>query len=55
MSDLTSLANIGPAMERDLTRLGIRCVADLVRRDPVELYRAPSTAAATIPVCSTRS
>ena len=38
MSDLTSLANIGPAMERDLTRLGIRCVADLVRRDPVELY-----------------
>jgi hypothetical protein len=38
VSDLTSLANIGPAMERDLTRLGIRCVADLVRRDPVELY-----------------
>lgn len=38
MSDLTTLANIGPAMERDLTRLGISSVADLVGRDPVELY-----------------
>ena len=38
MSDLTTLANIGRAMERDLTRLGVRSVADLVGRDPVELY-----------------
>ena len=38
MSDLTTLANIGPAMARDLTRLGVSCVADLVGRDPVELY-----------------
>ena len=38
MSDLTTLANIGPAMERDLTRLGVSSVADLVGRDPVELY-----------------
>ena len=57
VSDLTTLANIGPAMARDLARLGVSSVADLVGRDPVELYErwAPSTAAATIPVCSTRS
>ncbi|MGI5126539.1 helix-hairpin-helix domain-containing protein [Pseudonocardia sp. CA-107938] len=38
MSDLTSLANIGPAMERDLSRLGIRRVTDLAGQDAVELY-----------------
>jgi Pathogenicity locus len=38
VSDLTTLANIGPAMARDLTRLGVSSVADLVGRDPVELY-----------------
>ena len=38
VSDLTTLANIGPAMARDLTRLGVGSVADLVGRDPVELY-----------------
>jgi len=38
MSELTALANIGPAMERDLARLGIRRVADLAGQDAVELY-----------------
>jgi hypothetical protein len=38
MSELTSLANIGPSMERDLSRLGIRRIADLAGQDAVELY-----------------
>ena len=38
VSDLTTLANIGPAMARGLTRLGVGSVADLAGRDPVELY-----------------
>ncbi|WP_328445715.1 helix-hairpin-helix domain-containing protein [Amycolatopsis sp. NBC_00438] len=38
MSELLKLANIGPAMVRDLTRLGITEPAQLAGRDPVELY-----------------
>ena len=38
MSDLTTLANIGPAMARDLNRLGITAAAQLAGRDAVELY-----------------
>ena len=57
MSDLTTLANIGPAMERDLTRLGISSVADLVGRDPVELYERLGALDGRRhdPACSTRS
>ncbi|UOZ09550.1 helix-hairpin-helix domain-containing protein [Amycolatopsis sp. WQ 127309] len=38
MSELLKLANIGPAMVRDLSRLGITEPAQLAGRDPVELY-----------------
>jgi hypothetical protein len=38
MSELLKLANIGPAMVRDLARLGITEPAQLAGRDPVELY-----------------
>jgi hypothetical protein len=36
--ELLKLANIGPAMVRDLARLGITEPAQLAGRDPVELY-----------------
>lgn len=36
--ELRKLANIGPAMARDLARLGITEPAQLAGRDPVELY-----------------
>ncbi|SFW47468.1 helix-hairpin-helix domain-containing protein [Amycolatopsis australiensis] len=36
--ELLKLANIGPAMVRDLVRLGITEPAQLAGRDPVELY-----------------
>ncbi len=35
---LTDLPNVGPAMARDLERLGIRTPADLRGRDPLDLY-----------------
>lgn len=35
---LTDLPNVGPAMARDLERLGIRRPADLRGRDPLDLY-----------------
>lgn len=38
MSELTSIPNIGPAMERDLLRLGIERPEDLHGADPQELY-----------------
>ncbi len=38
MSDLTTLANIGPAMARDLTRLGFTTRAQLAGQDALELY-----------------
>ena len=37
-SDLESIPGIGPSLARDLRALGIRRVADLVRRDPERLY-----------------
>jgi hypothetical protein len=37
---LRQMPNVGPAMERDLHLLGIRRPADLVGRDPLQLYRA---------------
>lgn len=37
-AELRRLANIGPAMQRDLTALGITTIADLARADPDELY-----------------
>lgn len=37
--DLRKLPNIGPAMARDLLRLGIEREADLRGQDPEELYR----------------
>jgi hypothetical protein len=36
--ELLKLANIGPAMVRDLARLGITEPTQLAGRDPVELY-----------------
>ncbi|MEU8636683.1 helix-hairpin-helix domain-containing protein [Amycolatopsis sp. NPDC048633] len=36
--ELRKLANIGPAMVRDLGRLGITEPGQLAGRDPVELY-----------------
>ena len=38
MTDLTTLANIGPAMARDLDRLGITSIAELAGQDALELY-----------------
>jgi hypothetical protein len=35
---LTDLPNIGPAMARDFARLGITSPAELIGRDPAELY-----------------
>ena len=37
-SDLRELANVGPAVERHLHRVGVTSRADLVGRDPVELF-----------------
>ncbi|GAC1374486.1 MAG: hypothetical protein NVSMB32_17610 [Actinomycetota bacterium] len=37
-ADLTSMPNIGPAMARDLHKLGIVAPQDLRGRDPGELY-----------------
>jgi len=36
---LRQMPNVGPAFERDLTLLGIVRPADLVGRDPLQLYR----------------
>jgi hypothetical protein len=36
---LRKLSNIGPAMARDLIKLGILCKEDLVDREPEEMYR----------------
>ncbi len=38
--ELMALRNIGPAMRRDLTLLGISSVAQLARREPDALYAA---------------
>jgi len=38
-SELLSLMNVGPAMLRDLTLLGIRRIPDLAKQDPMRLYR----------------
>jgi len=38
--ELLALKNIGPAMRRDLARLGISTVAELARREPDALYLA---------------
>jgi hypothetical protein len=37
-SDLRELANVGPAVERHLRRVGVTRRADLVGRDPVEMF-----------------
>jgi hypothetical protein len=37
--ELQTLPGIGPSLARDLRALGIRRVADLVRRDPERLYQ----------------
>lgn len=38
VSDLTKIPGVGANMERHLQNIGIRCVADLVGKDPEELY-----------------
>jgi hypothetical protein len=40
---LIALRNIGPAMRRDLERLGVRTAAQLARHDPDRLYRRLQT------------
>ena len=42
LDQLQDLPNIGPAMARDLRRLGINTPADLIGRDPRELYEGLS-------------
>lgn len=37
---LTDLPNVGPAMARDLARIGIDAPGDLAGKDPLQLYRA---------------
>lgn len=36
---LADLISVGPAIRRDLERLGVRTVAQLARRSPERLYR----------------
>ena len=36
---LQDLVSVGPAIRRDLAKLGVHSVADLARRDPERLYR----------------
>lgn len=36
---LADLVSVGPAIRRDLERLGVRTVAHLARRSPERLYR----------------
>jgi len=36
---LAELISVGPALRRDLARLGVRTVAQLARRSPERLYR----------------
>ena len=38
LRELKKIPNIGPATAADLIRLGIRSKADLVDRDPLEMY-----------------
>lgn len=38
MSDLQTLAGIGPSMEQDLLDLGYRAVSDLTDEDPQAMY-----------------
>ena len=37
-SDLTKIPGVGTNMEYHLQNIGIRCVADLIGKDPEELY-----------------
>lgn len=39
MSDLRQIPGVGPRIEQALHQIGIRCLKDLVGRDPEELYR----------------
>ncbi|WP_433479488.1 helix-hairpin-helix domain-containing protein [Spirillospora sp. CA-142024] len=43
-TDLTELANVGPAVARYFERIGITTIAQLPGRDPVELYERMSAA-----------
>ena len=38
LRELQTIPNIGPAMATDLLRLGVSTKADLVDRDPLEMY-----------------
>ena len=38
MGDLKKIPGVGENMERHLQNIGIQCVADLVGKDPEELY-----------------
>ncbi len=38
-SDLQKIPGVGANMEQHLQNIGIRCIADLVGKDPEELYR----------------
>ena len=38
-SDLQKIPGVGANMQRHLQNIGIHCVADLVGKDPEELYR----------------
>ena len=38
MSDLRKIPGVGARIEQAIQAIGIRCIADLVGRDPEELY-----------------
>ena len=38
MSDLRKIPGVGARIEQAMQAIGIRCIADLVGRDPEELY-----------------
>ena len=39
MGELRRIPGVGPRIEQAMQAIGIRCIADLVGRDPEELYR----------------
>ena len=43
-SDLTELMNVGRSVARYFERVGITCTAQLVGRDPIDLYEQMSAA-----------
>jgi hypothetical protein len=55
LTNLEDLPNVGPAIAKDLRRIGVLEPKALVGRDPFAMFFAASLASATILSCWTRS